>query len=46
MATEHRWIFVISDDFDTRPNKDDEERENRLQRNELHTDRRRNEVAI
>jgi hypothetical protein len=45
-ATEHRRIFIISDDSDTRPNMDDEERENRLQRNELRTDRRRNEAAI
>ena len=45
-AMEHRRIFAISDDSDTSPNKDDEERENRLQRNELHADRRRNEVAI
>ena len=37
---------MVSDDSDTRPNKDDEERENRLCRNELHTDRRRNEAAI
>ena len=45
-ATEHRWIFVVSDDSDTRPNEDDKERENRLQRNELRADRRCNEAAI
>ena len=44
--TEHRQIFVISDDSDTHPNEDDEERENRLCRNELRADRRRNEAAI
>ena len=27
-VTEHRQIFVISDDSDTRPNEDDKEREN------------------
>jgi len=45
-ATEYRRIFVVSDDSDTRPNEDDEERENRLQRNELRADKRRNEAAI
>ena len=44
--TEHHRIFVISDDSDTHPNEDDEERENRLRRNELRADRRRNEEAI
>ena len=44
--TQHRQIFVISDDSDTRPNEDDEEMENRLQRNELRADRRRNEAGI
>ena len=44
--TEHHRIFVISDDSDTHPNEDDEERENRLRRNELCADRRRNEAAI
>ena len=46
LATEHRRIFVVSDDSDTRSNEDDKERENRLQRNELRADRRRNEAAI
>jgi len=45
-ATEHHRIFVISADSDTRPNEDDEERENRLRRNEVRTDRRLNEAAI
>ena len=45
-VTEHHGIFVVSADFDTRTNEDDEERENRLRRNELCTDRRRNEAAI
>ena len=42
----HPRIFIVSDDSDTRPNEDDEERENRLRRNELRADRRSNEAAI
>jgi len=44
--TEHHWIFIVSADFDTQPNKDDEDRENQLHRNEIRADRRRNEAAI
>ena len=43
---EHRRIFIVSDDSDTRPNEDDEERANRLRRNDDRIDRRRNEAAI
>jgi len=43
---EHRRIFVISDDSDTRPNKDNEERANRHRRNDIRADRRRNEATI
>jgi len=43
---EHRRIFVVSDDSDTRPNKDNEERANRRRRNDIHADRRHNEATI
>ena len=45
-ATEHRRIFVVSDDFDTRENETDEERAQRLHHNEVHADMRRNDAAI
>ena len=43
---EHHRIFVVSDDSDTRENEIDEERVQRLHRNEVRTDMRRNDAAI
>src|SRR6185312_11637414 len=45
-ATEHRRIFIISDDSDTRENETDEEKAQRLRRNEIRADMRRNDGAI
>ena len=45
-ATEHRRIFVVSDDSDTRENETDEERAQQLHRNEVRADMRRNDEAI
>ena len=45
-ATEHRRIFIVSDDSDTRENETDEERAQRLHRNEVCADMRRNDTAI
>ena len=45
-ATEHHRIFVVSDDSDTRENEIDEERVQRLHRNEVRADMRRNDEAI
>ena len=45
-ATEHRQIFVVSDDSDTRENETDEENAQRLRRNEVRADMRRNDAAI
>jgi len=45
-TSEHCRIFVVSDDSDTRPNKDNEEQANQHRRNDIRTDRRRNEVTI
>ena len=43
---EHRQIFVVSDDSDTRENDTDEEKAQRLRRNEIHADMRCNDEAI
>ena len=43
---EQRQIFVISDDSDTRPGVDDQARNDRLRRNDIRADRRRNEEVI
>ena len=45
-ATEHRQIFIVSDDSDTRENETDEEKAQRLRHNEVHADMRRNDEAI
>ena len=45
-ATEHRRIFVVSDDSDTHENETDEERAQRLHRNEVRANMRRNDEAI
>jgi hypothetical protein len=42
-ALEHRQVFVISDDSDTRPDEDGKERANRHRRNDIRADKRRNE---
>ena len=43
---EHRRIFVISDDSDTRENETDEEWAQRLHRNEVCADMRCNDAEI
>ena len=43
---ERRRIFIISDDSDTRENETDEEKAQRLRRNEVRDDMRRNDEAI
>jgi hypothetical protein len=43
---QHRRIFIVSDDSDTRENETDEEKAQRLRRNEVHADMRRNDEAI
>jgi hypothetical protein len=45
-ATEDRRIFIIFDDSDTRENETDEEKAQRLHRNEVRADMRRNDEAI
>ena len=45
-ATEHRRIFIVSDDSETRENETDEEKAQRLHRNEVRTDMRCNDEAI
>ena len=45
-AIEHRRIFIISDDSNTRENETDEERAQRLHRNEVRADMRHNDEAI
>ena len=42
-ATEHRRIIVVSDDSDTRENETDEEKAQRLRRNKVRADMRRND---
>ena len=44
--TEHRQIFIVSDDSGTRENETDEEKAQRLRRNELRANRSRNVAAI
>jgi len=43
---EHRQIFIISDGSDTRENETDEEKAQRLRRNEDRANMRRNDEAI
>ena len=43
---EHRQIFIVSDDSDTRENETDEEKAQRLHRNEVRADMRRNDAVI
>ena len=43
---EHCQIFIISDDSDTRENETDKEKAQRLRRNEVRADMRRNEKDI
>ena len=43
---EHRRIFIVSADSDTRENKTDEEKAQRLRRNEVRADIRRKDAAI
>ena len=45
-ATEHRRIFIVSDDSNTRENEIDEEKAQRLRRNKVRADMRRNDEAI
>ena len=45
-VTEHRQIFVVSDDSNTRENETNEEKAQRLRRNELLADMMRNNEAI
>jgi len=45
-TAEHRQIFVVSDDSDTRENETDEEKAQQLSRNEVRADMGRNDEAI